>query len=560
MLSPQDLEDNASNLHPLQVPELFRIVCSFLDAKGLSKLLYLSRDIYNSVLPILWQDVDMKFLFHLIPGTKTKESNPNNPKGCNYVITFPSRRDLARFAVHAPLVKTLRTSRPYAVHFPSEWPRSGPDATIIPLLPNLQRLVITTFASGSVKGALVDWIPRLLYPGLLRLEMFTINPIEEPDFEEYSWLNKDTYLDLLNEVSRICPHIETLRLFPRGLNRPDEYYCTKVFNYIAGLQRLRSLAFSGAMVHKELFKTLSQLPHLETLSLCTDYMGDIDEYDESSLGIPNNSFPSLKHLYLQGLHVTTISRVCKVPTLFCHLKKAIIRFDDDWYDTDDDEVTCSNVAVTSLGQNAPYIQELTVLTRGNFGSFVVSWSILGRFKYMPLRSLRLGELAFDIKDEEADSNNGSDYGATHNQRNYPEIKWEDFLDSVPQLEELQLERQRIDSQTLQLIAIRLFNLRLLVFGDLYLSEAEPPSGIGHTTTQPITLRGHTYLDCQNSKIPPDEEAIYKVARCIFGIWPNVVACEKHTTPNIDMGRARSEFDKSTAARIYAAVQSLKISK
>ncbi|KAG8697029.1 hypothetical protein FRC09_008112 [Ceratobasidium sp. 395] len=314
------------------------------------------------------------------------------------------------------------------------------------------------------------------------------------------------------------------------------------------------------MVNEGLFKTLSQLPHLETLSLCADYGGG-DENDESSLSVPDNSFPSLKHLYLQGLHVSTISRVCKVPTLFRHLEKTIIRFDDDWYDEDDDEANCSDVAVTSLGQNAPYLQELTILTRGNFASFVVSWPILGKFNRMPLRSLRLGELGFDIKDEErADSGNETDYEATHNQRNCPEIKWEDFLDSVPQLEELQLERQRIDSQTLQLIAIRLSNLRLLVFGDLYLSEAEPPSRIGHTTTQPITLRGHTYLDCQNSKIPPDEEAIYKVARCILGIWPNVVACEKHTTPNIDMGRARSEFDKSTAARIYAAMQSLKISK
>ncbi|KAG8739320.1 hypothetical protein FRC12_016363 [Ceratobasidium sp. 428] len=386
MTSPENSSVNV--LHPLQIPELVNTICSLLDIKSCVKLLFLSRRVYAIVLPIVWKDAEMESLFRLIPGTKVEDHDTSHPTGCNYAIHFPATRDLTRFTIHAPFVKTLRASRPYAVNFPSRWPSSGPDAASNPLLPNLQRLVITTFDT-IIAAWSVDWIPRLLYPGLLGLEMFTVQPSGD-ESESYAWLDKNTYFNLASQVSRACPRIETLRLFPEDIVLLPKKDAIKIYNQIADFRYLRSLAFSGTVVHEKLLEVLGRLPHLETLSLCSDF-ADNKEFDEIPLSVPNDSFPSLRHLYLYALYETTMSSVCKIPPLFSRPVKTIILFEDQYSDDDMGDDERSDVAVTCLGRNSPQLQELTILPRGNNGLFIITRPILDTLKCMPLRYLRLGE-------------------------------------------------------------------------------------------------------------------------------------------------------------------------
>ncbi|KAG8702064.1 hypothetical protein FRC09_004972 [Ceratobasidium sp. 395] len=257
------------------------------------------------------------------------------------------------------------------------------------------------------------------------------------------------------------------------------------------------------MVHEELLKVLGQLPHLETLSLCTDNMEEW-EYDESPLAVSDDSFPSLRHLYLYGLDESAMSRVCKVPPLFHHLVKDNGR---------------SDVAVTCLGQNSPHVEELTILPRGDNGLFFISRPTLDKFKRMPLRYLRLGDFIFSGGYEESDdegdegANNPSDRFESH-QRG--ESHWKNLLSSVPQLEELHLERKPLDPQLLQLIALGLPNLRLLVFGDLDLKKVKSSGKANPVAAQPITLRGYSYFWCQKlfNRNLPSEEHIYNAAKFV----------------------------------------------
>ncbi|KAG8773735.1 hypothetical protein FRC12_002335, partial [Ceratobasidium sp. 428] len=312
MTSSKNSNSDASNLHPLQVPELVDTICRFLDVKTCANLLLLSRHTYIAALPIVWKDVDTKDLLRLIPGTSTTDISTDDSKG--NAIHFPATRDLTRFAIHAPFVKTLRVSDSYAVDFPSRWPVSGPDATSNPLLPNLQYLVVTIPGIAEVIG----WISRLLYPGLLGLEMISAGAsdhetISTEDFDDetegYPWIDQDGCFELVSQVSRACPRLETLRLFPKGIAQSEEEDCIKIYNQIASLQNLRSLAFSGTIVHEELLKVLGRLPHLETLSFCTEWEEQW-EYDESPLAVSDDSFPSLRHLNLYGLDESAMSRVC----------------------------------------------------------------------------------------------------------------------------------------------------------------------------------------------------------------------------------------------------------
>ncbi|KAG8692091.1 hypothetical protein FRC09_011459 [Ceratobasidium sp. 395] len=561
MTSSKNSNGDASNLHPLQIPELVDTICRFLDIKTCANLLFLSRRTYTAALPIIWRDVDARNLLRLIPGTDTTETSTDNSK--ENAIHFPATRDLTRFAIHAPFVKTLRLSDSYAVDFPSERPVSGPDATSNPLLPNLQRLIVTISDITEV----VDWIYRLLYPGLLGLEMVSAKvsdneTISTEDFDDetegYPWIDQDSCFELLEHVSRACPRLETLRLFPKGIAQSEEDDCIKIYNQIASLQHLRSLAFSGTIVHEELLKVLGGLPHLETLSLCTEWDEEW-EYDESPLAVPDDSFPSLRHLYLYGLDESTMSRVCKVLPLFRHLVGATIIFEDQCFDENLSDYERSNVAVTCLGQNSPHLEELTILPRGNNGWFVITRPTLDMFKHMPLRCLRLGHFSLGGDNEDEDDESGGE--SARNPSNRPEIKWQDLLASVPQLEELRVERQPLDPHLLRLIAHHLPNLRLLSFGNIDLGKVKYPEDAEAVAAQPITLRGHSYFWPKESYgsddyDPPKEETIHNAAKYILGIWPNVTACETHRTSG-DTGNAGSKPDEATAAKLYAAIQSLK---
>ncbi|KAG8782137.1 hypothetical protein FRC12_021199 [Ceratobasidium sp. 428] len=513
MTSSKNSSSDASNLHPLQVPELFDAICQLLNTKACANLLFVSRHTYTVMLPIVWQDVNMEDLFRLIPGTNITETSTNYLKG--YAIHFPATPDLTRFAIHAPFVKTLWVSDLYVVNFPSDWPSSGPDATTNPLLPNLQCLAVTFF--HGVKSILrINWISRLLYPGLLGLETFSSRELSSNLKEYHPWLNQDFCFELVDEISRVCPRIETLRLFPKDIAQSDEDNCIRIYKQIASLQHLRSLTFSGTIVHEELLKALGQLPHLETLSLCTDFTEEWD-YDESPLSVPDDSFTSLRHLYLYGLDESTMSRVCKVPPLFRHLVKTTIIFEDQCFDENLGDDERSDVAVTCLGQNSLHLEELTILPRGNNGWFVVTRPTLDMFKHMPLRYLRLGHFTFGgVHIDEDESEDES----TNNQGNRFESIWQNFLASVPQLEELRLERQSFDPQLLQLIALRLPNLQLLVFGNLDLGKVKSSSKTKGVAVQPVTLRGHSYFRTRKSfwrdehHDPPNEETIYNAAKFV----------------------------------------------
>ncbi|KAG9076126.1 hypothetical protein FS749_012129 [Ceratobasidium sp. UAMH 11750] len=391
--------------------------------------------------------------------------------------------------------------------------------------------------------------------------MFSLDP-RNPE-EEHPWLDQDTSLDLIDRISRTCPHIETLRIFPKGIAQSgldDEAY-----DKISNLQYLRSFTFSGTIVHERLLEILGQLPHLETLTFCTDY-AETWEYDESPLDVPDDSFASLRQLYLYGLDESAMSRVCKVSRLFRHLVTAVIIFEDQCFDENMSDTSRSKVAVKSLGRNSPHLENLTIHPRGDNDPFVASWPVIDAFKYMPLRCLNLGEVYFD-SDEDEDGEEDEDEGdeqveeaeddtgdenedrgtSTQNRPAVPE--WEYLLSAVPQLEELYLERQQLWPGLLASFASELPMLRLLVFAHVRLDAVVTSldSGIrAGTATQLITLRAHSYF---GSKVPYLDNAISTAARFIFRIWPNAT-CEARNP--------KSASDQRRVGGLNKVMESLRI--
>ncbi|KAG8737572.1 hypothetical protein FRC10_008051 [Ceratobasidium sp. 414] len=518
MTSPQHSGGGRSHRHPLEIPELVHIVCGFLGEQDRVGLLYLSRCTYTAVLPIVWEKVDFKLALCLIPRMKVRRGQPDRLRS-GYVFDFPNTTDLTRFNIHSRFIRTLRTSGPYIINFPGGWPSSDSETSSQPLLPNLERLVVNTF--GTAEEDHVKWVPRLLHPGLLGFEMLSLDLSNaEGQYEEHSWLDQDTSFDLIDQISRTCPRIEALHIFPRGLAQSRADSCVAAYDNISKLQHLRSFTFSGTVVHEKLLQVLGQLPRLETLTLCADW-AEIWEYDQSSLNVPDDSFVSLRHLYLYGLDESAMSRVCKASPLFRNLVTAVIIFDDQDFDENMSDTIRSVVAVMSLDRNSPHLQNLTIHPRGNSRPFITSWPVINAFKHMPLRRLNLGGTYFDSgtsseedeRDEEDEDKGGENEDRDASTQSHPtEPKWEHLLSAVPQLEEFYIEQQQLLPGQLALFASHLPILRLLVFGHVRLEDEKLPFSnicVG-TATQPVTLRAHSYFGSQ--QLP--DEAISTAARCV----------------------------------------------
>ncbi|KAG9125028.1 hypothetical protein FRC07_009254 [Ceratobasidium sp. 392] len=361
----------------------------------------------------------------------------------------------------------------------------------------MKRLVI---AFRRMNGeSTIDWISRLLTLNLLVFKMASerSNGYPENDSGDYGKLELDTYIQLVDQISRTCPRIETLQLFP--VRDESEDQCSVVYSQLTTMTHLRSVTLAIPQVTESMFLVLGQLPRLEALSLWTS---GVLTFCSVSIVVLDDSFTSLRQLSLIGLSDYAIGSVCKVAPLFRHLTRADIIFSDqsdvDWlggYRT-------SMMAVKSMGQNSPHLQDLEIKPEGrNCGIFVVCLPVINAFKQMPLRRLRLAAITFDHRgypgpedsDDDADFNTSFDYsGDELTLSDSPESQRTTFLTAVPALEELNLHCQHIEPQEVDWIAALLPQLRLLVAETVHLDDVESLRDEAGAT-QPITIRSGSFF-------------------------------------------------------------------
>ncbi|KAG8717585.1 hypothetical protein FRC08_007165 [Ceratobasidium sp. 394] len=524
MESPSHHRDHSSFYRTFQVPELCRAICNVLDKKYYANLLYLSRLTYDCTLPIVWEDTDFRALLLLIPEvTETREDQSPTPYGgeLDHVFNLPSVPDLSRFNIHSPFVRKLRTTGSYIIHFPKKWSNLGARTESELLPPNLKYLATNTFSLAKPEH--VSWIPRLLHPDLLGFEMYSLSA-ENRGWrveEVHSWLDQGTCIDLIDRLSRTCPRLNTLRVYPAEQQDLPSDQCLAMYSKIAGLKHLRSLTFGVAVLHQELLQALGQLPHLEMLSLRADEsqcQGD----NGDPIRVPDDSFPSLRHLDLHFLNEPAMFRICHLPQLFCGMVSAAIIFEGKphWGGVMiGGRLNRSELAFACLGANSPRLERLTVLTEGDIESpLEISWPIIIALKLMALRYLRVGTINF-----------GDRFSFATLQNPRSEITWERLLAAVPHLEELDMVTQKLELEELQLIGRSLPKLRLLVFSEIDLCNAGQPIDVVNAN-QAITIRCWSYFGSKLRRFGagrgvwishiPDEPSVLNAARCLYGMWPN----------------------------------------
>ncbi|KAG8794020.1 hypothetical protein FRC12_000809 [Ceratobasidium sp. 428] len=257
------------------------------------------------------------------------------------------------------------------------------------------------------------------------------------------------------------------------------------FAKLAGLHHLRSLTITIPYVSQALLLTLSQLLRLENLSLHVN-VPMLQPLDDSTFTLPTNSFASLRYVALYRPHPLIFERFSQSCSLFRNLTAAHIYIESS---QGDDRVTLrrlpSDAVIQCLTQSSSTLTDLTISSYVERNCFTLFWSTVDFFSYMPLKRLALGSIQFDPRPI------AFAVEASGMRNNVNQIKWKDFLASVPLLEELDLPRQNITVAELHLICTTLSQLHYLVLSSIQLDEVLETLRLPTTTLtvdEPITIR------------------------------------------------------------------------
>ncbi|KAG9120896.1 NADH:ubiquinone oxidoreductase, partial [Ceratobasidium sp. 392] len=495
------------------ISELARIIHSFADKADTAKLLHLSRHFFDLMVPIVWEDMDLKPVLMLIPDVVVLEHRNNVLLGLSFEL--PATLDTTRLDFYGQYVSTLTAAIPYTVKFPQGRPTIGEQVLSKPLLPNLQRLVVNT--RGSVRNEHVDWIPKLLSPNVKGFEMRSVYATKTAgvtghDLSAYPWLDYKQCLKLLDEVFLKCPTIKNLRIFPTVTESASSRipaFCQK----IAKFQHLSSLTVGAGSAGSEILQTLGQFPALESLSLVSDTF--LPGPNEISTTWLDKSFPVLRRLNLFGINPRMVEGIRRAPQLFRMLTTVFITVGRRRMN----ECAQTYYAIRLLEQNSSQIVDLTILgTNYPFPCFRSFVKVIGK---MPLRRLRLGavELNPDIK-AIVDT---QETGMTGLKKNSPVLNWEEFLAAVPHLEVLRLDDQRLELSRLQTFASALPKLQLLSLWAL--DDPHAPERIFNLVgycqaTQPIIIECSRFEGSLKTEISGSESYyVSSLARYLTSLFP-----------------------------------------
>ncbi|KAG8703721.1 hypothetical protein FRC09_003983 [Ceratobasidium sp. 395] len=491
------------------ISELSEHIFSLLDNSDLAGLASLSRVLFNSVVPVVWEEVDVKPLITLIPGVEIDDDAASS--AYNHILTVPMNPDLSRFRIYAPHVKHLRGTPEYTIQFSVE-----DDSSLeLSLLPNLRHITLVSqrhYDHNDLERLFVpidlEWVRRFLCPSLAGFRMFGVDvnqPVGDESNWHLPWMDRTACLRLVAEMSDRCPGVETLQMFPddSGEGFCEEYYCN-----LASMNNLQSFTWSGHRVDQDLMSALGGLPHLKSLCFMSNisetpnYYSDLDdsengyEPDADTASDPvvlsEDSFPALQSLELCELGPQTVAKVCGLSPLFRGLTRLAVSYAH--YSSPYNTRAWSDDVFRHLGHGSPHLTDLEISSMP--GSLVLT-EVNDRLRLMPLRRLNLSSVW--ISDE---------------------VGCRQFAEALPNIEELRV-RSGLRYLWLRIFASRLPNLRHLCVGRLDFAEMGK-------TEEVVSWEGHSGLYHQAVTIQtnfrlryPMERQVDEVARYIYETWPNV---------------------------------------
>ncbi|KAG8695282.1 hypothetical protein FRC09_009256 [Ceratobasidium sp. 395] len=262
--------------------------------------------------------------------------------------------------------------------------------------------------------------------------------------------------------------------------------------------------------------------HLETLSLAGNEFQPASTTAARTTALPDNAFPSLRHMKLQNVDRIVIQQICALSPRFRHLITATIVYSNVYSGKVEELPARSALAIKCLGRDISSLTDLTVLTQLCGNTFCLSWVIIDALKHMPLRRLRLGKIQLNtgVPSSSRAINNENSFAGSVGCRE--EIKWRDLLVALPLLEEFCLEDELLNCRHLRLFAALLQNLSLLVLSSIEFTATEETPSVGEwqaALCHHVTIRCKSYFQLRDDESGPDPEDISAKARYVVHEYP-----------------------------------------
>ncbi|KAG8699616.1 hypothetical protein FRC09_006506 [Ceratobasidium sp. 395] len=377
------------------IPELAAFVARFSTRQDCARLVRTCKTLYNATVPFVWETVyGAQNLLLLIDRADTWSSACRGEVPDIYLMgSFRASGSIfARFDFYALYVKYLDVYGPKGETFKViGWEGLVARARQRVLLPNLRTLALRSAHGASDQ---LMWVGTFSSPSLVNLSITDGNLWDAPT------ISYRAASSIMKSLAAHHPKLERLELFPSSelddyVGEDDSYAFPSgdpFYKYTEHFTNLKRLACTFAWFREPALRVLGQLPHLKSL----DVYG-IDELEETSVELSNDSFPSLRSLYLHSLSPIDAGGTLKITQMVRAL--TLLRIDlniEDLIHTDvDHEIWQAMEEFFSLLLNAPHLTDLWIDldSNGDLGEAIaIDKFDLGALQRLPLKRLRLGQM------------------------------------------------------------------------------------------------------------------------------------------------------------------------
>ncbi|KAL5638193.1 hypothetical protein ACGC1H_005033 [Rhizoctonia solani] len=389
-------------LRVFSIPELIQLICAYALKQDITRLSQVSHQLFYNVSPHVWETVDNPVaLALLIPGTSVM-TYVADPLPALTVMQFPKSYDLSRFNIYAPYVREIKINPTLHIDEYDNWDGFLAFTRSRNLLPNLQRMRLVPPTSFSLFEAvnpvgrdIIRWATAFLSTSLRTLWVAPEPRTYEAETtnSHFTWTTLDDARALLPLAFWRCPMLDTLAVLPGDLTVQKMRFlfdihgrfseCSPSFPLFPPFQNLRTLTTSPSCLEPKSFTVLSKMPFLESLSI-RGLVQLVSLYG-SDLSVPDDGFPSLKHLELTCLRWTTVSHLCNLVPLVRNLITLRIHPTFSYA-----EAPPSYGRLTKLLSNLARIgSPLTELSVASFTRAQYYPEVLEQFRHFPLVKLAI---------------------------------------------------------------------------------------------------------------------------------------------------------------------------
>lgn len=305
------------------------------------------------------------------------------------------RQSLHRFNIYAAYVRRLQQGPEYRKRG-AFWESLLKVVPARPILPKLQALVLSqSFWYRRTK--IIPHVDAFLCP--------TLTEIRCPGPRDQI-LNTLLAAQLSARLVQHCPNIHTLDIYTDNATDDDDHKdtlqpglgplsSTDLSSSLAQFHDLRSLGGGPELLSPKSLVTLGSLPLLESFTIV-----DMDETTErlvqSSISLPQNTFPALQHLGIYSLdRIERASELWNFPYLVQQLIS--VHVDLDSASVSDEQI---RLLICSICANSPLVSELYIglePTDNREDIDLFSPTVVSHLQRLPLRRLRISASSVSLE-------------------------------------------------------------------------------------------------------------------------------------------------------------------